>query len=97
MTSPYEINAKGEKVGKHPRDLSVSDFNDLGYYPKPLLEIIRERCIDCGGDQKSEARACPHVGCVSWPYRMGTNPLRAKRTLTEKQKENLVRGRRVNR
>lgn len=39
---------------------------------------------------EAEVRKCVVVLCPNWPYRMGTNPLRAAREITEEQREQLV-------
>jgi hypothetical protein len=42
--------------------------------PAPLLDVIREKCLDCCCYQPSEVDKCTAVGCSLWPYRFGTNP-----------------------
>lgn len=51
-----------------------------------LLKVIRAKCIDCSGGSAAEVRECPVTRCALHPYRMGTNPHRAKRTLTDAQR-----------
>lgn len=51
---------------------------------KPLLKVIREKCLDCCVDQPSEVRKCHITACSLWPYRMGENPFR-KHKLTNEQ------------
>ena len=53
---------------------------------KPLLKIIRSKCLDCCGGEHLEVRLCQHTDCDLWPYRMGKNPF-CKRKMTDKQKE----------
>ncbi|MBL6952423.1 MAG: hypothetical protein ISR50_07305 [Alphaproteobacteria bacterium] len=50
-----------------------------------LNYAIRAKCLDCVGWMPSEVSACVSVRCPLWPFRMGDNPLRQKRTLSEKQ------------
>ncbi len=52
---------------------------------KPLLKIIREKCLDCCVQQLSEVRLCECKTCSLWPYRMGKNPF-YKRKMTDEQK-----------
>lgn len=40
------------------------------------LQAIRDKCLDCSGDQPKEIRACPVRSCALWPFRSGTNPHR---------------------
>ena len=64
----------GEKIGRDPRKVSVAELNEWGHHKKPILQAIRERCLDCCAFRQSEVRKCVSVKCASWPYRMGTNP-----------------------
>ena len=57
-----------------------------GHTKKPLLKVIREKCLDCCGGQHSEVRICHITTCPSWPYRMGKNPFH-KRKMTDEQKQ----------
>lgn len=45
------------------------------------LKAIREKCLDCSGDQSKEVRNCPIESCTLWPYRFGKRP---KTSNTEK-------------
>lgn len=53
---------------------------------KPLLKIIREKCLDCCVGKHSEVRLCHITDCPLWPYRMGKNPFH-ERTMTDEQKQ----------
>jgi hypothetical protein len=55
--------------------------------PVPLLKIIREKCLDCCCGSPVEVKLCPVKNCPLFPYRMGKNPFRKKRVLSEEQKE----------
>ena len=46
------------------------------------MKAIREKCLDCSCQQPVEVKECTVKGCALWTFRMGTNPYRAKRTLT---------------
>jgi hypothetical protein len=78
-----EKSSELQGVGRDPRDMSPDDLRALGHNPVPLLKAIRARCVDCCGDVIQEVRLCPAVACPSWPFRMGTNPWRKPRTLTD--------------
>lgn len=54
------------------------------------LKAIREKCLDCCAGQTSEVKYCPAEDCPLWPFRMGKNPFRKERELTEEQKINLA-------
>lgn len=57
-----------------------------GHTKKPLLKVIRDKCLDCCVYQPSEVRLCQATDCDLWPYRMGENPFR-KHKLTDGQKQ----------
>ena len=46
------------------------------------LRAVREKCLDCTCQQPIEVKECTVKTCALYPFRMGTNPYRAKRTLT---------------
>lgn len=50
------------------------------------LKAIRKKCLDCCLDQSNEVKLCPAEDCPLWPFRMGKNPFRKKRSLTDEQK-----------
>jgi hypothetical protein len=65
--------------------LAPAELEALGFRKRPLLQVIRAKCIDCCAGQKTEVRRCGMRDCPSWPYRMGTNPWHHRR-LTEGQR-----------
>lgn len=54
---------------------------------KKPVKAIREFCLDCCGDSVSAVRECPSVECALHPFRLGKNPYRAKREMTDEQRE----------
>ena len=56
----------------------------------PVLKAIRLKCLECCCDQVAEVRSCGAEDCPLWPFRMGKNPYRKKRELTEEQKTELA-------
>jgi hypothetical protein len=54
---------------------------------KSPIKIIREHCVECSGGSAAEVKLCPVTKCKLWPYRFGRNPNRAKKTLTEEQRD----------
>ncbi len=56
---------------------------------KSPLKAIRAKCLDCCCEQPSEVKLCPVSDCPLYPFRFGRNPFRAKRELTDEQKEML--------
>lgn len=74
------------RVGRDPREMTRDDLEACGHEAKPVLTAIREKCLDCSSDAPSEVRRCTVVGCALWPFRMGTNPFRAEREMSEEQR-----------
>jgi hypothetical protein len=75
----------GELVGRRPTEVP-SEILSRYYAEKNSLRALRARCLDCCCGSTSEVRKCVAVGCPSWPFRMGVNPFRKKRVLTDAQK-----------
>ena len=65
---------EGVPVGRNPRDLTVSELRAIGHEPQPVAKAVREKCLDCCGDNRAEVRRCTAVACALWPFRMGVNP-----------------------
>ena len=82
--SPYESDG-GELIGKHPGEVPLEILSRYHGRNNPL-EALRARCLDCSCGSASEVRKCTAVACPSWPFRMGTNPFRQKRVLSDEQK-----------
>lgn len=51
------------------------------------LRAIKLRCIDCCGGSYSEVKECPSVSCSLYPFRLGKNPFREKRVMTDEQRQ----------
>ena len=86
--SPYLVDG-GQTIGRDPRQISVPEFQEAGLHPSPVLDVIRAKCLDCCVEQPDEVRKCVSIACPNWPYRMGTNPFRTPRELTEEQRRAL--------
>ena len=54
---------------------------------KNPVKAIRAKCIDCCGaeDYNKRIAECDIVKCALHPFRMGKNPYRQKKQLTEEQ------------
>lgn len=76
----------GQKIGRDPRDMSPEDFEQAGIIGGPVLDAIRAKCLDCCADQRAEVAKCTAAKCALWPFRMGTNPFRAKREMSDEQR-----------
>ena len=82
--SPHQADG-GERTGKIPNEVP-SDFLARYYREKNPLRAIRAKCLDCCSGSASEVRKCVAVDCSLWPFRIGVNPFRKKRTLSAEQK-----------
>jgi hypothetical protein len=67
-------NADGSTEGADPRQLSPDALGEAGHAKRPLLKIIRDKCLDCCAGDASEVRRCTAQSCPLWPYRMAKNP-----------------------
>lgn len=54
------------------------------------LKAIRAKCLDCVCYQNNEVKLCPSENCPLYPFRMGKNPFRKPRELSEEQKEKMI-------
>lgn len=53
---------------------------------KNPVKAIRKKCIECSGGSKSEVEKCVIPDCPLYPFRMGRNPFRTVREMSEEQK-----------
>jgi hypothetical protein len=42
------------------------------------VEAIRQKCLDCSGQQPTEVKLCETVTCPLWPFRAGRHPYTRK-------------------
>jgi hypothetical protein len=66
----------GHLNGRDPRRMSISELTALDHQARPLLAVIRAKCLDCVGNELGEVRKCTAVDCALWPFRMAHNPFR---------------------
>ena len=50
------------------------------------VKAIRAFCLDCCGGSTSEVKLCTSIKCVLYPFRLGKNPYRTRREMTDEQK-----------
>ena len=81
-----------DPVGKDPRQLDHAELRAAGHVPMPVLKVIRAKCLECCCGSPGEVRDCIITSCPSWPYRMGSNPWRAKKVLLPEQRRALIAG-----
>lgn len=54
------------------------------------LKAIRAFCLECSCGQTSEVKECPRLVCPLYPFRMGKNPFRQRREISEEEKRVLA-------
>lgn len=54
------------------------------------VKAIRAKCLDCCAGQIQEVALCPSERCALHPFRLGKNPYRQPRQLSEEQKKALA-------
>lgn len=54
------------------------------------VKAIRAFCMGCSGDSTAEVKNCPVEKCPLYPFRMGKNPYRQRREMSEEQKQVLA-------
>lgn len=67
-------------------DTETEDGNTKVMTP---MKAIRTKCLDCCAGQYSEVKMCPCTTCPLYDFRLGKNPNRKPRNLTEEQREAL--------
>jgi hypothetical protein len=55
------------------------------------VKVIRQKCRDCTCNQITEIENCTVNLCPLWPWRMGKNPYRVKKIMTDEHKERLAK------
>lgn len=58
-------------------------------YKTNPVKAIREKCLECSNGQSSEVKYCPVEKCPLFPYRLGKNPFRQKREMTDEERKAL--------
>ena len=53
------------------------------------VKAIRAFCLDCCGGSAGFIKDCSAPNCALYTFRLGKNPYRAKRELTDDQREKL--------
>ena len=50
------------------------------------VKAIRLKCLDCSGGSTTEVLHCVLTSCALHPFRLGKNPFRTPRVMTEEQR-----------
>ena len=54
------------------------------------VKAIRAFCVECSNGSTTEIKECPVSKCPLCPFRLGKNPYRQRREMTEEQKQVLA-------
>ena len=54
------------------------------------VKAIRAYCMECSNGSTAEVKECPVVRCPLYPFRMGKNPYRQRREMSEEEKQVLA-------
>lgn len=85
MTTHREPHQDGSTQGRDPRQMNAADFAAIGIERISRGDAIRAKCLDCV-HTVAEVRRCADKSCALWPFRMGTDPFREARVLTDEQR-----------
>ena len=70
-----------------------SEMKVMSTTKSDLLKIIRRKCLDCVCYQPREIELCPSTRCALWPYRMGKDPYKTPRQMSDAQRKVLAEAR----
>lgn len=82
----YEPGPDGCMVGRDPRTMTQAELLALGHQAMSQGAALRAKCLDCCAGSPHEVRLCVAISCPSWPFRMGANPWRAPKQLSDEQR-----------
>lgn len=54
------------------------------------VKAIREKCLDCCCGSYIEVTNCTVTKCALYPFRLGKNPYRQRRKISEEQKQQFI-------
>lgn len=87
MKQHQEQHPDGTSQGRDPRRMSPADLEACGLSRQSRGDAIRAKCTDCMAGNAAEVRRCGMTDCALWPFRMGTDPWREARQLTDEQRQ----------
>ena len=54
--------------------------------PTNPIKAIRHKCLDCCGHSPQDVKDCHIVECTLHPFRLGKNPYRTPRVMSDEQR-----------
>ena len=70
-----------------------SEVKTMSTTKTDLLKTIRQKCLDCVCFQPREVELCPSEHCALWPFRMGKDPYKTPRQMSDAQRKVLAEAR----
>lgn len=67
---------------------TVEELNELGHFKMNVMKAIKNNCNECMGDDNP--KHCTVKKCALYPYKLGKNPFRVKRVVTEEQRQAFI-------
>lgn len=97
MKPHLEQHADGTSQGRDPRQMTPADLQACGLERVSRGDAIRTKCLDCCAGSPAEVRRCGAIDCALWSFRMGNDPFREAREMSDEQRaaagERLARAR----
>lgn len=81
-----EPHPDGGTQGRDPRKMNRNDLEAIGLARVSRGDAIRAKCLDCMVGSPAEVRRCAAIECALWSFRMGTDPFRDARQMTDEQR-----------
>ena len=69
---------------------SIEELNEAVKENTSPLKAIRLKCLDCSVYSVAEVRECFAKSCPLYPFRMGKNPFRKKREMSDEEKSKIA-------
>ena len=69
---------------------TAANLARMGFQRISRGDAIRAKCLDCMGGSANEVKLCGAGNCALWPFRLGDDPWREKREMTEEQRARLA-------
>jgi hypothetical protein len=72
------------------KTLTPAELAALGFERVSRGDAIRAMCLQCMGGSPNEVRACVSGTCPLFVFRLGSDPWREKREMSDEQREAAV-------
>lgn len=69
-----------------PVEPTPANLSRLGIERTSRGAAIRAKCLECMGGSSNEVKLCASANCALWPFRLGSDPWREKREMSEDER-----------